>query len=177
MRQDAGDRHEPPEPAPEPFDVFYRVAQVDAAGRLREIMRHSRRPVAHGRTPTLPEQPPEPPGPPPPLLRPPAWPRRTPQRLALVVNLLLVLGLGVVLGVAATDRQDANGGAPVPAASTVAVTRPAIQAKVPDACVDSVELADEVISRLNRNIRDNRLAETLRAYTIASQACRRVASP
>ena len=130
MRQDAGDRHEPPEPAPEPFDVFYSVAQVDAAGRLREIMRHSRRPVAHGRTPALPEQPPEPPGPPPPLLRPPAWPRRTPQRLALVVNLLLVLGLGVVLGVAATDRQDANGGAPVPAASTVAVTRPAIQAKV-----------------------------------------------
>jgi hypothetical protein len=90
---------------------------------------------------------------------------------------VLVLGLGIVLGVAATDRQDANGGAPVPAASTVAVTRPAIQAKVPDACVDSVELADEVISRLTRNIRDNRLAETLRAYTIASQACRRAASP
>ena len=43
--------------------------------------------------------------------------------------------------------------------------------------MDSVELADEVISRLNRNIRDNRLAETLRAYTIASQACRRAASP
>jgi len=103
------------------------VAQVDAAGRLREIMRHSRRPVAHGRTTALPEQPPEPPGPPPPFLLPPARPRRTPQRLALVVNLLLVLGLGIVLGVAATDRQDANGGAPVPGASTVAVTRPAIQ--------------------------------------------------
>jgi hypothetical protein len=31
--------------------------------------------------------------------------------------------------------------------------------------------------RLTRNVRDNRLAETLRAYTIASQACRRAASP
>ena len=36
---------------------------------------------------------------------------------------------------------------------------------------------DEVISRLNRNERDNRLAEALRDYTIASQACRRAASP
>jgi hypothetical protein len=152
------------------------AAQVDAAGRLPEIIRPARQPVAHGRAPALPEQPPEPPGPPPSLL-PPARPRRTPQRLALVVNLLLVLGLGIVLGVAATDRQDANGSAPVPATSTVAATRPAIQAKVPDTCVDSVELADEVISRLNRNIRDNRLAEMLRDYTIASQACRRAASP
>jgi hypothetical protein len=30
---------------------------------------------------------------------------------------------------------------------------------VPDTCVDAAELADEVISRLTRNIRDNRLAE------------------
>jgi hypothetical protein len=94
------------------------------------------------------------------------------------VNLLLVLGLGIVLGVAATDAsKDANGSAPVPAATTVVVTRPAIQAKVPDACVDAAELADEVISRLTRNLRDNRLAEMLRDYTIASQACRRAASP
>jgi hypothetical protein len=154
------------------------VAQVDAAGRLPEIVRQPRRPVAHGRAPALHERPQEPPGPPPPpLLLPPARPRRTPQRLALVVNLLLVLGLGIVLGVAATDRQDANGSAPAPVASTVAVTQPAIQAKVPDPCVDAAELADEVISRLTRNIHDNRLAEMLRDYTIASQACRRAASP
>jgi hypothetical protein len=48
---------------------------------------------------------------------------------------------------------------------------------VPDDCLETSELADEVISRLNRNNRDNRLAEMLRDYTIASQACRREASP
>jgi hypothetical protein len=48
---------------------------------------------------------------------------------------------------------------------------------VPEACVDAAQLADEVISRLNRNDRDNRLALALRDYTIASQACRREASP
>jgi hypothetical protein len=42
--------------------------------------------------------------------------------------------------------------------------------------VDAAELADEVISRLNRNQRDNALALALRDYTIASQACRREAS-
>ena len=48
---------------------------------------------------------------------------------------------------------------------------------VPEECVDAAELADEVISRLNRNQRDNALALALRDYTIASQACRREASP
>jgi hypothetical protein len=48
---------------------------------------------------------------------------------------------------------------------------------VPNECVDAAELADEVISRLNRNQRDNALAVALRDYTIASQACRREASP
>jgi hypothetical protein len=48
---------------------------------------------------------------------------------------------------------------------------------VPEVCVDMAELADEVISRLNRNDRDNRLVLDLRDYTIANQACRREASP
>jgi hypothetical protein len=48
---------------------------------------------------------------------------------------------------------------------------------VPETCVETAELADEVISRLNRNDRDNRLAEMLRDYTINSQACRREAQP
>jgi hypothetical protein len=52
-------------------------------------------------------------------------------------------------------------------------TRP----EVPEACLDAAELADEVIARLNRNQRDNRLFLALRDYTIASQACRKSASP
>jgi hypothetical protein len=62
-------------------------------------------------------------------------------------------------------------------ATTQTTARPRTQVSVPEACVDAAELADEVSSRLNRNDRDNRLALALRDYTIASQACRREASP
>jgi hypothetical protein len=48
---------------------------------------------------------------------------------------------------------------------------------VPESCVDTAELADEIISRLNRNQRDNDLALALIDYGVASQACRREASP
>ena len=47
---------------------------------------------------------------------------------------------------------------------------------VPEECVDTAELADEIISRLNRNQRDNTLALDLTDYSVASQACRREAS-
>jgi hypothetical protein len=38
-------------------------------------------------------------------------------------------------------------------------------------------LGDEIIARLNRNQRDARLFLALRDYTIASQSCRRAATP
>jgi hypothetical protein len=91
--------------------------QVDAASRLREIVWHAGRPVAHGRAPLLPDEPWETPELLEASLVPPAPPRPGPQRLALVVNLLLVLGLGVVLGVAASYVLDAD--------STVPARRPA----------------------------------------------------
>jgi hypothetical protein len=108
--------------------------------------------------------------------------RPRPQRLALAVNLLLVLALGIAIGIAATYRQDAastTSTGPIPAASTVVAIRPLPQTtpEVPEACLDAAELADEVIARLNRNQRDNRLSLALRDYTIASQNCRRAASP
>ena len=59
-----------------------------------------------------------------------------------------------------------------PPPSTVIKTVPS----VPEECVDAVELANEVISRLNRNQRDNALALMLTDYSVASQACRREAS-
>ena len=57
--------------------------------------------------------------------------------------------------------------------STVIKTVPS----VPDACIDTAELADEIVARLNRNQRDNTLALALTDYGVASQACRREASP
>ena len=161
------------------------VAQVDAASRLREIVRRTGQPVAHGRAAVLLDEPQESPRPLAPSLPPAAQPRRTPQRLALAVNLLLVLGLGILLGIVATNVQGADSTtatpatstAPFPTASTIVSAQTKVQIQVPDACLDAQELADEVISRLNRNVRDQRLFAALRDYTIASQACRRAASP
>jgi hypothetical protein len=161
------------------------AAQVDAASRLREIVRDSGQLVAHGPATILPDPPGQPPEPPMPLAPwPPSaarWPRR-PQRLALAVNLLLVLALGIVIGVAATNRRDVASTAPTTAAPVVAPSAPAetvirTRTRVPEACLDTAELGDEIISRLNRNQRDDRLALALRDYTIASQACRKAASP
>ena len=150
------------------------AAQVDATGGLREIV-YAGRLAAADPASALPGEP---------LASPPAGPPRRTRRLALAVNLVLVLALGVVVGVVGA-RQGQHVGSPAPSlpASTVVanstvprtVTRTAVQ--VPEACLDAAELADEVISRLNRNDRDTRLALALRDYTIASQACRRQAAP
>jgi len=71
----------------------------------------------------------------------------------------------------------ATSGPPATAPPPRATAPPRTVTSVPQTCVETAELADEVISRLNRNDRDNRLAEMLRDYTINSQACRREAQP
>jgi hypothetical protein len=48
---------------------------------------------------------------------------------------------------------------------------------VPEDCLETAEWADEVIARLNRKVRDDQLIVALREYTLASEACRREASP
>ena len=79
------------------------------------------------------------------------------------------------------DGSDAPPPTPTTTAATRATTAPSVApatvVSVPEVCIDMAELADEVISRLNRNDRDNRLVLDLRDYTIANQACRREASP
>jgi hypothetical protein len=141
--------------------------QVDAATGLREIV-HGARLVGDDRpgdraAPGAPS-----PGPPTRRLR------LTPQRLALVVNLLLVVILSVLLVGVARDRREPVSTAPVatpttPPHSTVVRTK----VTVPEECLEAAELADEIISRLNRNQRDNALAVALSDYSVASQACRR----
>jgi hypothetical protein len=116
---------------------------------------------------------------------------RASQRLALVVNLLLVVALSVVLVRVAGSRREPASANPVPATTTVvpqgpvpapAATLPqatvpaSTSSRVPEACLDATELADEVISRLNRKQRDNALALALTDYSVASQACRREAA-
>jgi hypothetical protein len=154
------------------------ITQVDAAAGLREIQHTSR---------LAPDDLADPPQEPAGAASPPHGSRtgrrfRSPQRLALAVNLLLVLVLGVLVVRVATDQRQPASTAPTTASSVVATTVAASRPKVPtsvtvpEACVETAELADEVISRLNRNVRDQRLSLALRDYTIASQACRRAAS-
>jgi len=129
-----------------------------------------------------PEEPEQQPAPSPPspvttLLRGPQ------RRLALTVNLLLVLALGVGFLIGVQRGQDTVPGGPAPTvqastavpSSTVTVTKTVTS--VAELCIEAAELADEATSRLNRNVRDERLFLALRDYTIASQACRREASP
>ncbi|HVG65756.1 MAG TPA: hypothetical protein VND02_06755 [Actinomycetota bacterium] len=122
-------------------------------------------------------------GPSPPVLPPaPAVERRRPS-WRLVAAAVVLLSVGTAFGWAlAPDGSDS----PAPVASPTTAVVPTTTAKppppqtvvsVPEQCVETAELADEVISRLNRNIRDERLFLALRDYTIASQACRREASP
>jgi hypothetical protein len=106
-------------------------------------------------------------------VRPAASLLRRAQRLALAVNLLLVVALGVALVVVVERGREPDVAArPAPTVATAAPTTTVVETRtvvsVPEACADTVELADEVISRLNRNVRDERLFLALRDYTIAS---------
>ena len=64
-----------------------------------------------------------------------------------------------------------------PAPTTTAAPQVRTVVSVPEECVDASELANEIISKLNRNDRDNRLALALRDWSVANQACRKEASP
>jgi hypothetical protein len=90
---------------------------------------------------------------------------------AAALSLLFLVG-----GLSGWLLRGDGGSAPTPSTAlpeTVIVTK----TSVPEACLDTAEHGDEVIARLNRNQRDNRLFLALRDYTIASQACRKEASP
>ena len=158
------------------------VTQVDAATGLREILHTSR--LAGDDLADPPQEPAAAASPPHRSTAGRLF--RSPQRLALAVNLLLVLVLGVlIVRVATYERQPA--GTTTSTVSTAVTTtstasaavvapQPTVPFKVPQACVEAADLADQVISRLDRNVRDRRLFVTLRDYTIASQACRREAA-
>jgi hypothetical protein len=161
------------------------ITQVDAATGLREILHTSR--LAGD---DLADPPQEPTAASPPHRSTAGRLFRSPQRLALAVNLLLVLVLGVlIVRVATYERQPAgtttstvSTAVTTTSTASAAVVAPQptvpfkVKVKVPQACVEAADLADQVISRLDQNQRDQRLFLALRDYTIASQACRREAA-
>jgi hypothetical protein len=100
----------------------------------------------------------------------PSW--RVPAVVVLALLCLLVGGgLGFLL----------RGPAPAPVTIPTVVTRTVVRTETkpvaPPACLATAQRGDEVIDLLVRNIRDRRLTIALKAYTTASQACRREASP
>ncbi|HSO53396.1 MAG TPA: hypothetical protein VL330_11735 [Actinomycetes bacterium] len=117
---------------------------------------------------------------------PPAVERQRPRWQLVAAAALLVL-LGTFFGWAIAQAGDDAQPEAAPPETTIPATtaqpettttpEPRTVVSVPEQCVETAELGDEVISRLNRNIRDERLFLALRDYTIASQACRREASP
>jgi hypothetical protein len=158
------------------------ATQVDAASGLREIL-HAASGAADDQALSPAGRPRGPAATDAPLVgQPRTRMLRTSQRLALVVNLLLVVALSVVLVRVAGSRREPVAAVPAATATTfvrqfrVPTSTLAIKTRVPEECLDAAELADEVISRLNRNQRDARLALALRDYSVASQACRRAAS-
>jgi hypothetical protein len=94
--------------------------------------------------------------------------------VALVAACLLVGGgLGYLL-----HRPTADPTWPT-VTSIVTRTAPAPKARVvaPPACLQTAQRGDEMIDLFTRNVRDQRLSLALKAYTEASQACRKEASP
>lgn len=92
--------------------------------------------------------------------------------VVVVVCLLLGGGLGYLL-----HRPTAA--AEVPATSIVTrvvPSPPQTRVVVPPACLETARRADELMDLFTRKVRDRRLSLALKAYTLASQACRKEAS-
>jgi hypothetical protein len=79
------------------------------------------------------------------------------------------------------DEPEAATPPPQTTTATTAVPKTTVATRtlvsVPEECLEAAELADEIISALTRNQRNNRLALNLRDYSVANQACREEASP
>ena len=122
----------------------------------------------------------------PPKAAPPAQPAVVPVRprwwwaaVALLFLAGTAFGWALPRDAGGSDSPPPTQPAPTTAVTPTTTRPPQIKTvpSVPQACLDAAELADEVISRLDRNQRDGRLFSALRDYTVASQACRKEASP
>jgi hypothetical protein len=128
----------------------------------------------NGNSPAQPALPAPAPAPTTPVHQAPAKGRPT-WMLALVAAACLLLGggLGYLL-----HRPTAG---PTWPTVTSIVTRMAPQPQpkvvVPPACLQTAQRGDEMIDLFTRNVRDRRLSLALKAYTEASQACRKEATP
>jgi hypothetical protein len=98
---------------------------------------------------------------------------------ALVLVFLLGSGFGYLLPQAgANDRPAAPPPPPTAAAVGPHLPQTRIVTRVPAACLETAKKGDALFALLTSNVRDQRLvADALKAYTLASQACRQQATP
>jgi hypothetical protein len=113
-------------------------------------------------------------------LAPPATQPAPPRWRLVAVALIFVLGTGVGY---ALPRAGSNHPPPPPAPSTA---RPPLSAQpqrlqpvasVPQVCLETTRRGDELVYLFTIKDRSRRLVRALKAYTLASQACRQAASP
>jgi hypothetical protein len=114
-------------------------------------------------------------------LAPPAT-QPAPPRWLVVAAVALIFVLGTGFGYA-LSRAGSNHPPPPPVPSTA---RPPLRAQpqqpqplssVPQACLETTRRGDELVYLFTVNDGSRRLVQVLKAYTLASQACRQQASP
>ena len=112
------------------------------------------------------------------LAPPDEQPARPRWQWAAAMALMFVLGTGFGY---ALPRAGSNDPSPPPSTARPPVStqpqQPQPVSSVPQVCLETARMGDEVIAKLVMNDRDRRLVEALKAYTLASQACRKAASP
>jgi hypothetical protein len=108
--------------------------------------------------------------------------RPAPPRWQWVATVALTFVLGSGFGYA-LPRVGSNDPPPPPAPSTA---RPPLRSQpqqpqpvpsVPQVCLETARRGDEMVHLFTINDRSRRLVQALKAYTLASQACRQQASP
>ena len=114
----------------------------------------------------------------PPTAPPDEQPARPRWQWAAAMALIFVLGTGIGY---ALPRAGSNDPPPPPSTARPPVStqlqQPQPVPSVPQVCLETARMGDQVIAKLMINDRDRRLAQALKAYTLASQACRKQASP
>jgi hypothetical protein len=108
-----------------------------------------------------------------PWTRPPSW------LVAASVSLVFLLGIGFGYLLPRANVEDSAARTPARSATTLA-PKPRTEPRtvVPRACLDTARKGDKLFALLTSKARDQRLiADALKAYTVASQACRKEASP
>jgi hypothetical protein len=112
----------------------------------------------------------------PPTAPPDEQPTRPHWQWVAAVALIFLLGTGLGYALPRGDPPPAPPSTAQPPVSTRIPRAPSVPS-VPEVCLETARRGDEMVHLFTINDRSRRLAEALKAYTLASQACRQAASP